>query len=92
MRMTKEERIQYNYDKDMKKLHPYGIKTNDEGKYMVYLEPSAEEGGTPKAYFADKTGARIRIFATTFYRLRDEGKAVEVSDEELPRRKKKKDA
>ena len=89
MRMTKEERIQQNYEKDMKKLHPYGIKTNADGKYMVYLDRT--DGGTPKAYFADKTGARIRIFATTFYRWRDEGKAVKVSDEELPRRKKKKE-
>ena len=87
MRMSKQERLQQSYEKDMKKLLPYGVKTDEQGRYLVHLDNS---NNMPKAYFADKTGARVRITANTFYRWLEEGKAVEVSDEELPRSKKKK--
>ena len=86
MNKITEEKIQENYEKDMKKLIPYGVKVDEQGRYLVCLDNS---NNLTKAYFCDKTGARVRIFATTFHRWIEEGKAVEVSDEELPRRKKK---
>ena len=86
MRKTQEEKIQENYEKDMKKLLPYGVKVDEQGRYLVCIDKS---NNFTKAYFSDKTGARVRIFSTTFYRWIEEGKAVEVPEEELPRRKKK---
>jgi len=82
-----EEKIQENYERDMKKILPYGIKTDEQGRYLVCLD---ESNNLSKAYFADKTGARIRICTATFHRWIAEGKAVEVRDEDLPRVKKKK--
>lgn len=87
MRKLSEEKIQENYERDMKKILPYGIRTDAQGRYLVCLDDS---NNLPKAYFADKTGARVRIATSTFYRWIEEGKAVEVSDNELPRVKKKK--
>ncbi len=86
MRKTKQDRIQENYEKDMRKLIPYGVKTDAQGRYLVCLD---ESNNLSKAYCADKTGARIRIFTSTFHRWLEEGKAVEVSDADLPRRRKK---
>ena len=82
-----EEKIQENYERDMKKILPYGIKTDAQGRYLVCLDDS---NNLSKAYFADKTGARVRINTSTFYRWIEEGKAVEVRDEDLPRVRKKK--
>ena len=82
-----EEKIQENYERDMKKILPYGIRTDAQGRYLVCLDDS---NNLSKAYFADKTGARVRINTSTFYRWIEEGKAVEVSDEDLPRVRKKK--
>ena len=87
MRLKKGERAQQRYENDMKKLVPYGIQTDEQGRYLVYFDNT---GKLPQAYFADKTGARIRICASTFQRWLEEGKAVEVAEEDLPRRKKKK--
>ena len=86
MRKTKAEKIQENYEKDMKKILPYGVKVDEQGRYLVCIDYS---NNLTKAYFCDKTGARVRIFATTFHRWIEEGKAVEVPEEELPKRKKK---
>ena len=80
-----EEKIQENYERDMKKILPYGIRTDAQGRYLLYLDNT----NTSKAYFADKTGARKRIATSTFHRWIAEGKAVEVSDDELPRIRKK---
>ena len=82
-----EEKIQENYERDMKKILPYGIRTDAQGRYLVCLDDS---NNLSKAYFADKTGARVRINTSTFYRWIEEGKAVEVRDEDLPRVRKKK--
>ena len=87
MRKSQQKKIQENYEKDMKKLIPYGVKTDAQGRYLVCLD---ESNNLSKAYCADKTGARIRIFTSTFHRWIEEGKAVEVTDDALPRRKKKK--
>lgn len=84
---TKEEKAQLNYEKDMKKLIPYSVQTDEQGRYLVTIDETSKPA---QAYFADKTGARVRIFTTTFHRWIEEGKAVEVSDEELPRRRQKK--
>ena len=81
-----EEKIQENYERDMKKILPYGIKTDAQGRYLVCLD---ESNNLSKAYFADKTGARVRIATSTFHRWIEEGKAVEVRDDELPRIRKK---
>lgn len=86
MRRTRAEIIQQNYEKDMKKLLPYGVQVDTKGRYLVCLD---ESNNLSKAFCCDKTGARIRICTSTFHRWLAEGKAVEVSDEELPRRKKK---
>lgn len=82
--MRPASKVQKNYEKDMKKLIPYGIQTDEQGRYLVTFD---ESNGRPKAYFADKTGARVRICTTTLKRWLEEGKAVEVSDEDLPRRR-----
>ncbi len=87
MRLKKGEKLQQRYENDMRKIIPYGIQTDEQGRYLVTLD---ETNGLSKAYFADKTGARVRICTTTFHRWLEEGKAVEVSDKELPRRNKKK--
>ena len=87
MRLKKGEKLQQRYENDMRKIIPYGIQTDEQGRYLVTLD---ETNGLSKAYFADKTGARVRICTATFHRWIEEGKAVEVSDKELPRRNKKK--
>lgn len=86
MRLKNGEKAQVRYENDMKKIIPYGIQTDAQGRYLVTHN---ETNGLSKAYFADKTGARVRICTTTFQRWLEEGKAVEVSDDELPRRNKK---
>lgn len=86
MRLKNGEKVQQRYENDMRKIIPYGIQTDEQGRYLVTYN---ETNGLSKAYFADKTGARVRICTTTFQRWLEEGKAVEVSDEELPRRNKK---
>ena len=86
MRLKNGEKAQVRYENDMKKIIPYGIQTDEQGRYLVTYN---ETNGLSKAYFADKTGARVRICTTTFQRWLEEGKAVEVSDEELPLRNKK---
>ena len=86
MRLKNGERVQQRYANDMRKIIPYGIQTDEQGRYLVTLN---ESNGLSKAYFADKTGARVRICTTTYHRWIEEGKAVAVSDEALPRRNKK---
>ena len=86
MRLSNEEKIRQSYENDMKKIIPYGIQTDEQGRYLVMLDESI---GYSRAYFADKTGARVRICATTFHRWLEEGKAVAVAEEIFPRRTKK---
>lgn len=70
--MTKEE---YSYLQDTMKIDLYGTTPDENGKYMVCFTKNVFGG---HAYFFDIMFKKVRISATTFRRLIDEGKAVEV--------------
>ena len=70
--MTKEE---FKYFQDTLKIEHYGITPDENGKCMVCFTKDVFGG---HAYFFDVMFKKVRISATTFRRLIDEGKAVEV--------------
>lgn len=82
MKKKTPEQLQAEYEADMKKFADKGAALDDDGKYLLCILRENDPDGA-MAYFFDKHYRRVRICASTFYRLLDENKATRVNHDDI---------
>ena len=82
MKKNSPEQLQAKYEADMKKFVDKGVALDADEKYLLCILRENDPDGA-MAYFFDKNYRRVRISASTFYRLLDEGKATRVNPEDI---------